>query len=110
VTNRLQGIPLQASHSHQAAAVPPQPPHHADGSGRAQRQPPSPGVALAKKVRRRFHVVKVARRAMAPKASRGTAIAISLPGRSHGVDRPIRGLAVLLLNAVMLTRTTPLLT
>src|SRR5215207_643770 len=53
---------------------------------------------------------RVASRAMAPKASRGTAIAISLPGRSHGVDRPIFGLAVLLLDVVMLTGTTPPLT
>ena len=63
---------------------------------------------MAEKVRRRFCVVEVASRAMAPKASRVTAIAMSLPGRSHGVGRSI--FAVLLLDVVMLTGTTPPLT
>src|SRR5215211_5563025 len=53
---------------------------------------------------------RVAGRAMAPKASRGTAIAMSLHGRSHGAGRSIRDLAVLLLDVVMLTGTTRRLT
>src|SRR5215218_2009996 len=53
---------------------------------------------------------RVASRAMAPKASRGAAIAMSLRGRSHGVGRSIRDIAVLLLVALMLTRTAPRLT
>src|SRR5215217_3826963 len=53
---------------------------------------------------------RVASRATAPKNRRGNAIAMSLRGRSHGGGRSVRDLAVLLLDVVMLTETTPPLT
>jgi hypothetical protein len=49
---------------------------------------------MAEKVRRRFRVVKGRQPRSGAQGEEGTAIAMSLPGRSHGAGRSIFGLAV----------------
>jgi hypothetical protein len=66
-----------------------------------------PGIEMAEKVRRRFRVVKGHQPRNGAQGEQGTAIAMSLRGRSHCAGRSIRDLAVLLRDAVTFTRTTP---
>lgn len=66
-----------------------------------------PGIEIPEKGRRCFRVVKGRQPRNGAQGEQGrAAIAMSLPARSHGVGRSIFGLAVLLLDVVMLTGTT----
>jgi hypothetical protein len=70
---------------------------------------PSPGIEMAEKVLDASASSRVASRAMAPKARRGTSRSASAATATVRVD-PSVCVAVLVLDAVMLTMTTPSLT